>query len=100
MAGKPGVWELPNGSAAALQVAIVGAWRVVHFRLSQTVWGSPIVDSYHRSPTPGAKRLVPRAFLETETVTGTGKAMKVGLIVPGFSADADDWCIPALRNFV
>src|SRR5438034_616789 len=24
--------------------------------------------------------------------------MKVGLIVPGFSADADDWCIPALRH--
>jgi glycosyltransferase involved in cell wall biosynthesis len=24
--------------------------------------------------------------------------MRVGLIVPGFSADADDWCIPALRH--
>lgn len=26
--------------------------------------------------------------------------MRIGLIVPGFSADADDWCIPALRDFV
>lgn len=26
--------------------------------------------------------------------------MKIGLIVPGFSANADDWCIPALRNLV
>ena len=26
--------------------------------------------------------------------------MKVGLLVPGFSAGADDWCIPALRNLV
>ena len=26
--------------------------------------------------------------------------MRVGLIVPGFSADADDWCIPALRHLV
>jgi glycosyltransferase involved in cell wall biosynthesis len=24
--------------------------------------------------------------------------VRVGLIVPGFSADADDWCIPALRH--
>jgi glycosyltransferase involved in cell wall biosynthesis len=24
--------------------------------------------------------------------------MRVGLVVPGFSADADDWCIPALRH--
>jgi glycosyltransferase involved in cell wall biosynthesis len=24
--------------------------------------------------------------------------MKIGLIVPGFSADAEDWCIPALRH--
>jgi glycosyltransferase involved in cell wall biosynthesis len=24
--------------------------------------------------------------------------MRVGLTVPGFSADADDWCIPALRH--
>ncbi|GAB4126043.1 MAG: glycosyltransferase family 4 protein [Roseiflexaceae bacterium] len=24
--------------------------------------------------------------------------MRIGLIVPGFSADADDWCIPALRQ--
>ena len=24
--------------------------------------------------------------------------MRVGLIVPGFSADAEDWCIPALRH--
>ena len=24
--------------------------------------------------------------------------MKIGLVVPGFSADAGDWCIPALRN--
>jgi glycosyltransferase involved in cell wall biosynthesis len=26
--------------------------------------------------------------------------MRVGLIVPGFSADAEDWCIPALRDLV
>ncbi len=26
--------------------------------------------------------------------------MRVGVIVPGFSADADDWCIPALRHLV
>lgn len=26
--------------------------------------------------------------------------MNVGLIVPGFSAGPDDWCIPALRDFV
>jgi glycosyltransferase involved in cell wall biosynthesis len=26
--------------------------------------------------------------------------MKVVLVVPGFSADADDWCIPALRQLV
>jgi len=26
--------------------------------------------------------------------------MRVGLIVPGFSADAEDWCIPALRGLV
>lgn len=26
--------------------------------------------------------------------------MRIGLIVPGFSANATDWCIPALRNFV
>ncbi|MBV9577689.1 MAG: glycosyltransferase [Chloroflexi bacterium] len=24
--------------------------------------------------------------------------MRIGLVVPGFSADADDWCIPALRH--
>ena len=24
--------------------------------------------------------------------------MRVGLVTPGFSADADDWCIPALRH--
>ena len=24
--------------------------------------------------------------------------MKIALIVPGFSADEQDWCIPALRN--
>src|SRR3977135_507588 len=24
--------------------------------------------------------------------------MRVGLVVPGFSADAEDWCIPALRH--
>jgi hypothetical protein len=24
--------------------------------------------------------------------------MNIGLVVPGFSADADDWCIPALRH--
>jgi glycosyltransferase involved in cell wall biosynthesis len=27
-------------------------------------------------------------------------AMKVGLIVPGFSSDADDWCIPVLVDVV
>ena len=26
--------------------------------------------------------------------------MRIGLVVPGFSADANDWCIPALRNLV
>lgn len=26
--------------------------------------------------------------------------MNVGMVVPGFSADAADWCIPALRNLV
>jgi glycosyltransferase involved in cell wall biosynthesis len=26
--------------------------------------------------------------------------MRVGLIVPGFSADAEDWCIPALRDLI
>lgn len=26
--------------------------------------------------------------------------MKIGIVVPGFSADERDWCIPALRNFV
>jgi len=26
--------------------------------------------------------------------------MRVGVVVPGFSADANDWCIPALRNLV
>src|SRR5262249_62386028 len=24
--------------------------------------------------------------------------MRIGLVVPGFSADARDWCIPALRH--
>jgi glycosyltransferase involved in cell wall biosynthesis len=28
------------------------------------------------------------------------QAMKVGLIVPGFSSDADDWCIPVLVDVV
>lgn len=28
------------------------------------------------------------------------KNMRLGLILPGFSADHDDWCIPALRNLV
>src|SRR2546422_820628 len=27
-------------------------------------------------------------------------SMRVALIVPGFSADEEDWCIPALLNFV
>ena len=27
-------------------------------------------------------------------------AMKIGLIVPGFSSDADDWCIPVLVDVV
>ena len=26
--------------------------------------------------------------------------MRIGIVVPGFSADATDWCIPALRDFV
>lgn len=26
--------------------------------------------------------------------------MRVGLVLPGFSADQDDWCIPALRHLV
>jgi glycosyltransferase involved in cell wall biosynthesis len=26
--------------------------------------------------------------------------MRVGVVVPGFSANAEDWCIPALRDFV
>lgn len=26
--------------------------------------------------------------------------MRIGLVVPGFSADEGDWCIPALRNLV
>jgi len=26
--------------------------------------------------------------------------MRIGLVVPGFSADPDDWCIPALRHLV
>ena len=26
--------------------------------------------------------------------------MRIGLVVPGFSADASDWCIPALRDLV
>ena len=26
--------------------------------------------------------------------------VRVGLVVPGFSANAEDWCIPALRNLV
>lgn len=26
--------------------------------------------------------------------------MKIGLVVPGFSADVEDWCIPALRDLV
>lgn len=26
--------------------------------------------------------------------------MRVGLLVPGFSADEQDWCVPALRSFV
>ena len=26
--------------------------------------------------------------------------MRIGLVVPGFSADAEDWCIPALRDLV
>jgi glycosyltransferase involved in cell wall biosynthesis len=26
--------------------------------------------------------------------------LRIGLVVPGFSADATDWCIPALRDFV
>ena len=26
--------------------------------------------------------------------------MRIGLVVPGFSADAGDWCIPALRHLV
>jgi glycosyltransferase involved in cell wall biosynthesis len=26
--------------------------------------------------------------------------MRIGLLVPGFSADAEDWCIPALRDLV
>src|SRR5256885_1199916 len=25
--------------------------------------------------------------------------MNIGLVVPGFSADTADWCIPALRDF-
>ncbi len=29
-----------------------------------------------------------------------GRWMRIGLIVPGFSANADDWCIPALRDLV
>ena len=26
--------------------------------------------------------------------------MKIGLVVPGFSADEQDWCIPALLDYV
>jgi glycosyltransferase involved in cell wall biosynthesis len=26
--------------------------------------------------------------------------VRIGLVLPGFSADAQDWCIPALRHFV
>jgi glycosyltransferase involved in cell wall biosynthesis len=26
--------------------------------------------------------------------------VRIGLVVPGFSADSDDWCIPALRHLV
>ncbi len=31
---------------------------------------------------------------------GRKDRMRIGLVVPGFSADAGDWCIPALRNLV
>ena len=26
--------------------------------------------------------------------------MRIGLVLPGFSADPNDWCIPALRHLV
>src|SRR5437763_3909471 len=35
-----------------------------------------------------------------QTIGETAANMRIGIILPGFSANADDWCIPALRNLV
>jgi glycosyltransferase involved in cell wall biosynthesis len=40
---------------------------------------------------------------ETAHVAAAGNAgetLRIGMIVPGFSADESDWCIPAVRNLV
>jgi glycosyltransferase involved in cell wall biosynthesis len=34
------------------------------------------------------------------TIKRSEVIVRVALVVPGFSANAEDWCIPALRNFV
>src|SRR5262249_38238661 len=50
-----------------------------------------------RRPRPHGRRRA-RA---TDALPGWGgAALKVGLVLPGFSADADDWGIPALRHLV
>ncbi|MFN8514004.1 MAG: hypothetical protein U0841_15750 [Chloroflexia bacterium] len=55
------------------------------------------VHPQHSSSLLRYSLLVLHSALSTQH---SSTAMKIALIVPGFSADEQDWCIPALRNLV
>src|ERR1700682_1934751 len=54
-----------------------------------------------RDPHPGQPHPLPRRHPHGcggSVRHPTATRMRVGMVVPGFSANADDWCIPALRH--